>query len=460
MKEVPDKLLLFLYITFIFTFLIGLILIVTNAPLFLSIITGKVASTGLVGLCVGVTPAISSIGYQEGFVDTEFYYDVEASAGDDPISFSDDSDLFVIDADSGEINFTPSSTDKGNYSITITVTNTICADGGPTAEEVFTLEIKSEPPVLDPIGNQTLTEDVAYYYDVNASDPDPGDNASLVFLDDTGLFDINESTGIISFTPVNDDVGVHEVRITVTDPSGASDFEDLNFTVENVNDAPVLDEIPNFTVADAISEDVEFYYDVNATDIDVGDILRYTDNTPLFVIGETFGIIQWTPSNAQIGNYSITIYVDDGEALDSQVFNVEVLAVDDRPILEPIGAQTADVNVSFFLDVEASDEEDGDESTGNLTFSDNTTLFNISSSNGQINFTPTDSDIGTYNINISVNDSTGQVSSEVISFTVAVINDAPTIDSYVPTDLTPSVDEGDTLFFNITMSDPDGMRPL
>jgi len=301
MKEVSNKLLLFLYITLIFTFLISLILIISNAPMFLSIVTGKASGVGLIGFCVGITPAITSIGYQEGFVDAEYYFLVESAAGGDTLNFTDDTDLFDIGLYTGEINFTPTSTDKGNYTIVITVTNEACSDGTLFSEESFILEIKSAAPILDPIGNQTLIEDVAYYYDVNASDEDTGDNESLVFLDDTGLFDINSSTGIISFTPSNDDVGDHEIKITVADLSGASDYEDVNFTVENVNDAPVLDSIPNFTDASAILEDELFYYDVNATDIDVGDILHYYDNSPLFVIDEDFGVIHWTPGNGQGG---------------------------------------------------------------------------------------------------------------------------------------------------------------
>jgi len=49
---------------------------------------------------------------------------------------------------------------------------------------------------------------------VNASDPD-GDR--ITYSDDTGLFDINGTTGLIEFTPGSDQVGTHFVNITVSD---------------------------------------------------------------------------------------------------------------------------------------------------------------------------------------------------------------------------------------------------
>jgi len=294
MKEVPKNLLFFIYITFILTSLIGLILITSGAPLFISSVTGKVSS-GLVGLCVGVTPVISSIGNQEAFVGVEFYYDVEASAGSDNLSFKDDTTLFNINLITGEINFTPSSSDQGNETVRITVTNDACSGGIDAFEDVL-FEIRSEPPVLDAIGSLNATEDTAFYYDVNASDPTDGDNASLVFSVNVTWFLINSTNGTIDFTPVNANVGDHIVRFTVTDPSGGQDYEDVNFTVTNVNDAPVLGEIPNFTNADGnpLTEDTAFYYDVNATDVDVGDVLVFSDDFATFVINEDNGVIQWT----------------------------------------------------------------------------------------------------------------------------------------------------------------------
>jgi WD40 repeat protein/predicted transcriptional regulator len=95
---------------------------------------------------------------------------------------------------------------------------------------------KNLSPVLDPIGNQEVTEDESFFLTVSASDDD-----QLIFTDDSLLFDINSDSGQISFTPTNDDVGEHTVTITAYDGKGGMDNETFILTVINVDDPPVPD---------------------------------------------------------------------------------------------------------------------------------------------------------------------------------------------------------------------------
>ena len=69
----------------------------------------------------------------------------------------------------------------------------------------------------------------------------------------------------------NENVGSHEVTVKVTDSAGASDEKTFTLTVNNVNDAPVLEDISD-TSAD---EDAAFSYQLTATDIDV-DVVEET----------------------------------------------------------------------------------------------------------------------------------------------------------------------------------------
>ena len=46
----------------------------------------------------------------------------------------------------------------------------------------------------------------------------------------------------------NGDVGAHEVTVKVTDSAGASDERTFTLTVNNVNDAPSLEEIPDASI--------------------------------------------------------------------------------------------------------------------------------------------------------------------------------------------------------------------
>jgi hypothetical protein len=69
-------------------------------------------------------------------------------------------------------------------------------------------------PVLDPINNQSATVGQLFTLQLNASDYE---NDTITFYDNVGFFDINSSSGIISFTPNSSLIGSHAVEITVGD---------------------------------------------------------------------------------------------------------------------------------------------------------------------------------------------------------------------------------------------------
>src|SRR3989344_5224092 len=94
-------------------------------------------------------------------------------------------------------------------------------------------------PFIDPVEDLTAREDELFEKTIAAADVD-GD--SLIFSDNTGLFDINEE-GLIRFTPRSDDVGIHNITITVSD--GSLTYE-ITFILtilakEIVNTAPVIE---------------------------------------------------------------------------------------------------------------------------------------------------------------------------------------------------------------------------
>ncbi len=73
----------------------------------------------------------------------------------------------------------------------------------------------------------------------------------------------------------------------------------------------------------------------------------------------------------------------------------------------------------------ANDIDIGD----SLTYSDNTTLFDIDSVDGVISFTPQNADVGTYIINISVSDENGSTAYREVIFTILNVNDPPEIEA-------------------------------
>jgi len=91
------------------------------------------------------------------------------------------------------------------------------------------------PPAIDEDDVLILSDAVSlsvgeiFTYQINAFDEDTED--TLIFSDDTDLFDIDPTTGEIAFTPEKKDVGMHIVEITVTDEDGDSDNLIVTFEV-------------------------------------------------------------------------------------------------------------------------------------------------------------------------------------------------------------------------------------
>lgn len=128
-----------------------------------------------------------------------------------------------------------------------------------------------------------------------------------------------------------------------------------------------------------------------------GDQLTYSDDSPMFEINQFTGEIGFVPHDA--GNYSFNITVSDGAVSISQEVILEVRNTNNAPEIEFIFPKIALVGGNFTLQVNASDE-DGDD----LTYGDDTGLFDINATTGRIEFTPGSEQIGAYFINITVTD--------------------------------------------------------
>ena len=306
-------------------------------------------------------------------------------------------------------------------------------------------------PIIIPIPDQTAFVNVLYTYDVNTT---VSNDENVTFYDDTVLFEIDNQTGFISFMPDAADEGIYYINISVVSNCGIlNDIETFKLTVEPQNNPPVLDYIPDFS----IYQNQTLTYDVNATDPD-NDELTFGDNTTMFDIDPDTGFIYFAPIQNDVGNTSVLIWVMDEHGLiDWQVVIFEVIDTNDPPLLWPIGAQTAEINETFMLKVNATDIDVKPE-WNNLTFYDNATFFDINISTGWIIFDALDEHNGTYWINISVTDDT-YWDWEVISFTVTDINHPPNITSWYPYNYTIEMDEGEYQYFNITKYDQDGTIP-
>jgi len=474
---------------------------------------------GLAEVCIGTQPVITPIGNLGRAPSlVRFTYDVDCTlkiwnetsgqfyyipCNDGSVMFMDDiwyangttsplADIFDINPNTGVIDFTPTLSQVDNYTVNISVFS-ICTEFGGDGEVTDFEVFLNRAPVFDPIENQTVWEDgycdasvicsekgccgtdlpglCPVTIDLNATELD--EDTVTYSCNDTTYFTVDPTTGFAEWTPTNDDVGLHWFTCYATDSYGTRGSQEFYIYVNNTNDEPILDLIPNFTVSNnkELYEDTEFEYDVNATDPD-GDDITYLDNTPLFVINEETGEIIFTPQASQVGNYTVKITADDGicSGVTDQLVLFEILPVNDVPqFVDPIISFSVTNESTLCVDVNVTDEEDGDNTVENLnfTFTDDTDFFDINSTGGFC-FTPNGSQAGeSYIINISVTD-TGipdygignATNSSLVTLyiTAPPWNDfAPVIDSYSP-DLyyeKAKVEMPNCLNFSLTAHDPD-----
>ncbi len=164
-----------------------------------------------------------------------------------------------------------------------------------------------------------LSAYVNYPFTYQVSTP----NANSSFYDFTSLFDINRSTGRISFTPKPSDAGTHEILIKIVDKDQNIDYTSLMINVSNGNSPPSIDRIPD----QVMHVGVPFTYQVTATDPE-GDQFYFISNSTSNItdsckIDSRSGIISITPS--VVGYYYCTIYVIDlNTEVSNTMFYVEV----------------------------------------------------------------------------------------------------------------------------------------
>lgn len=374
----------------------------------------------------------------------------------DALSWSTNSSMFGI-APTGnrtaEISFSPTNDDVGVHLVEISVSDTHARSASQSV--MFTVDNINDPPSIEDIPDLAATEHKGFHYRVNATDPDLKWGDSLTFSDETDLFDINEVTGYFSFTPTEAQVGRHSVKLTVTDNEGASASATFILTVANTNEPPVLGPVPPQTAL----QGKWFQLNVDATDPDIAsdrnEQLRFSDDSPLFVIDPLTGVIRFIPSNNDVGKHRINITVTDRAGANRTTgFILTVVNINDPPVLEQIADQTAIEDKPFSLAVNATDP-DLKPGLDNLTFWDDSPLFKIGLRTGRISFVPTNAMVGEHRVNITVKDRFNATGTVSFVLDVKNVNDPPMNVSISSIRSGQKCREGTTIWLNGTGRDID-----
>jgi len=199
-------------------------------------------------------------------------------------------------------------------------------------------------------------------------------------------------------------------------------------------------------VTDAI-EDQAYTYQFTANDVDAGDILTYSvDKNPAWLtvnIGER--TLSGTPENDDVGSDSVVIKVSDGTIDAYQRFLLTVTNTNDAPVITSSEVTTVDEEQPYSYDVEASDDDVGD----NLVFSlqpPTPGWLSINASSGLITGTPAVDDTLSYTVTVRATDDSAAYDEQTFTLDILNINDAPQITGQLPLD----VDEDSSLLIQLS----------
>lgn len=284
-------------------------------------------------------------------------------------------------------------------------------------------------PKIDPITDTLAIEDSLYQCTINATDPDTGDTLLHYLTSAPHSMTIDSSSGLISWEPVDSNVGTHAITISVTDNLEASATLQCTLRVINRNDPPIIEPISN---PPAILEDAG-EQTINLLGINDGDLqvlqgiqiiarssnsLLVPDPLVLYQSDDTVGELKFTPNTNAFGTVAIEVLVkDNGGILYGGIdtlktsFNVDVLPVNDPPQLDnPIPDQiiTRNMPYSYSIDTNTtfSDPDTSDILTYNATLANGDSLPAWLDFNAQTKLfsgTPSESDIQ-YLIKVIVQD--------------------------------------------------------
>ena len=404
-----------------------------------------------VQLPTNTVPSITTEAPLSTIVGQLYSYDVDAIDPDgDTLEYSLVSapSGMTIDSVSGLITWTPDAAMLGSHEVSLQVN-----DGqGGVASQSYNLLVNPPPntaPTIVSSAQLSATEGQTYSYDVEAIDPD-GHALSYSLLSAPSGMTIDAASGLIVWIPSAGQQGSHAISLQVDDGHGGIATQAYTLVV-----SPPPNTAPSITSSPLLSatEGQSYIYDVQATDVD-GDTLTYRllSAPSGMTINSGSGLISWSPSTGQQGDYSVSVEVADGRGgVANQTFN---LVVSPPPNSLPSIISTAELNATegqpYNYDVEASDP-DGDPLVYSLVIAP--TGMTIDSASGLIGWTPVAGQLGSHDVSVQVDDGNGGIATQNYQLTVeAQPNVDPSISSLPVTTAT----EGVAYNYDVEASDPDG----
>jgi hypothetical protein len=329
---------------------------------------------------------------------------------------------------------------------------------GLSAEKSVNITVNhvNRPPALETVAAITVDEQQPVTFTLVGNDEDKEDTGKLKFqisnLPEGATLEIG--SGQFNWMSSYDQSGAYTLNAQVTDSAGLSAETQILITINNVNRSPVIEPMETVTAnenealtialkfSDPDQED-QGKLQVSATDLPEGATLDPTG-----------GVVTWTPTFEQSGQYGFDYLITDSfDATANGNVTIEIVNVNRGPTAPVVSNIESPENEAIATVLGEGTDPDA-EDQGNLSYGAENLPPGASfeASSRSLNWTPTFDQAGNYPITYTISDVEGLSAQTTFTINVLNVNRPPTL----PEAGNLQASEGET--FNATLpasDDPD-----
>jgi len=372
-----------------------------------------------------VAPSFVSTPLLSAKEESHYLYDVIVD-DDHAVTFSlnDMPSGMVIDEQSGKISWTPAIDQSGEHKVIVVAVD----NGTPSLSSVqeFSIVVTESnlPPVFTSVAITQAVEESQYEYKVSVDDVNIT-TFSLVFKPN-GM-SIDSESGLISWTPTNDQSGEHKVTVMVVD-NGTPSFhsmQEFSLIVTESNVPPVFTSVANTQAV----EESQYEYKVSVDDVNNTSFSLVSKPDGMSIDKQT-GLISWLPADNQVGSYFVVVKAtDDGMPSMSKEQSFELLVEESNiaPVIATSYISEVQLGTEYIYQIVANDVNGDNLKYTLIDFPENMT---VNESTGVIHWLPSAQHVGLNNLSVKVIDDGVPNLSDTKSFSILVLDkQAPTVPS-------------------------------
>ena len=391
----------------------------------ISVVTNNISTTG--------TLTITDVDTGEAVFTPETitgtYGDLTIDAAGDWTYTADNTQATIQALDSGEFltdTIQVSSADGTTHNVVMTINGSddLAVIGGTTTGSV------TEDGTLTSTGALTIT-------DTDTSDPTNFVDVAVSASDNGyGTFEMTGNSWTYNLNNAHADVQALDVTETLTDtytftaPDGVT--QQVTVTINGAEDTPVFDS----AAITAATEDSAYTYSISTSDVDIEAVSITATTLPAWLSltdnGDGTASLTGIPTNAEVGDHSVVLNVNDGEVSSNQSFTITVANTNDAPVANNDSASTFEDIAINNINILANDSDvDGDPiivtsaSAGNGIITIN--------GDGTLNYIPDTNFNGTDIISYEIDDGNGGVDTGTLTLLVTSVNDIPVANADIST---------------------------